>query len=160
MFRFLFIIISFSSAMIFAQQESTIDSSGITTFIEAFDAAWNTHNSPAIASLWLEDGDVMIPWGQWIMGRNQIEKHFQKESTGPFGKSKIEQSIDAIRFLNPENAVVDTTFKIEGVSDPNGVIPPSLLQHTVYILKKANNQWKIVSARMYLFQSLKAKKTK
>lgn len=152
MFRFLFIILGFSSAMIFAQNEAN-DAKAIEEFIQSFDTAWNSHNPKALASLWKEDGDLMTFWGRWMMGQSQIEKHFEQEKTGPFGKSTIQQSIDSKRFLTPQIVFIDATIKINNIDDPSGNIPSNLVEHGTYLLTKINNRWKILALRMYQFQA-------
>jgi uncharacterized protein (TIGR02246 family) len=154
MFRILFIILVFSSAMTFAQtqNETFNESAGTDTFLNDFNGAWNTHNAKAMASLWTDDGDLMTPWGQWIMSRSQIEKYFDKEQKGPFGKSTIIQTIDGTRFLTPQHILLDTTIKLDGILDRKGGLPTSLLQHGVYVLIKKDNKWQIVSARIFMFQ--------
>lgn len=153
MFRFLFSILWISSAMTFAQIQAFDDSAGINEFINAFDAAWNTHNSQAMASLWKEDGDLITPWGRWIMSQSQVEKHFAQEKTGPFGKSTMQQIIDSTRFLTPQIALLDATIRINGIVDPKGNIPPTLIQHGTYFMTKIDNKWKIIAARIFEFQS-------
>lgn len=152
MFRFLFIILGISSAMTFAQNPPSNDSAGINGFIDSFDAAWNSHNYQAMATLWKEDGDLITPWGRWMMSQGQIEKYFAQEAKGPFGKSTITQSIDSSRFVTPQIVFLDATMRVNGIVDAKGNIPPSLIQHASYLVTKIGNQWKIIAARIYQFQ--------
>lgn len=147
MFRFLFITLWLSSAMIFAQPRSSNDSSGVGEFINAFNAAWNSHNPKAIADFWVGDGDLITPWGRWIISKSQIESHFEQEKKG-----MIQQSIDSKRFLTPQFAYLDTTIKLNFTEQKENS-PPAILQHGVYLLGKVGNEWKIISLRIFQFQS-------
>ncbi len=153
MFRFLFSILLISNAMTFAQNESTYSSSNaaaeMNEFISSFNAAWNTQNSQALSSLWREDGDLMTPWGRWIIGRGQIERYFEQEKKGPFGKSTIEQSIDNTRLLTAQLALLDASIKLNNINDLG---TSNLLQHGTYLLTQVDHKWKIVSARIFHFQ--------
>lgn len=153
MLRFLFITLWITTAMTFAQNVGSQPSPDVNELLKAFDAAWNSHNSKALSSLWLEDGDLITPWGRWIMGQGQIEKHFEQENTGPFGKSTLSQSVDAVRYLTPQLVAMDASLRINNILDPSGgSITSSLLQHAFYLLTNKENQWKILSARIYMFQ--------
>lgn len=152
MYRFFFIIFLCCKAMTFAQNPGPQELEGVGNFIKSFEAAWNTHNSQALSSLWAQDGDLITPWGRWIMGPAQIEKHFEKEKLGPFGKSQIFMSIDSSRAFNPQAIVMDVTIRLQNIVDPKNEWPPSLLQHGTFLLVKNKDQWKIVSARIYQFQ--------
>ncbi len=152
MFRFLFIILGLSSAMTFAQPPSAPDKLGVDAFIQNLSTAWNSHQPKTISNFWVEDGDLITPWGRWMIGQNKIEKYFEQESQGPFAKSVIHQTVDSRRIVSAESVFVDASIRITGIQDPKGYIPPDLLQHAVYLLKKVNDQWKIVSARIYMFQ--------
>lgn len=153
MFRFLFIISAFSSAIIFAQPTTASGSLEVNQWLASFDAAWNSHNPQALSALWMKNGDLITPWGRWIMSQEQVEKHFSKEMAGSLSKMTIQQSIDSSRMLTPEYAFVDATIKLHGIADSKGEAPPPVLQHGVYVLKKIDHQWKIAAARMYLFES-------
>ncbi len=154
MFRFLFITLWISSAMIFAQHEGMDEAShGITNFINVFDSAWNAHDSKALSALWIESGDLITPWGQWIRGQSQIAKYYDQEKMGPFGKSTIQQSIDTSRFLTPQLVQVDATIKLSGIEDSKGFFPSKLVLHGVYVLAKIDHSWQLVSARIFQFQS-------
>ena len=124
----------------------------INSFLQSLESAWNAHNSNSLASLWTSNGDLITPWGRWIVGSLQIEKHFDKQKTGPLGKGKVELSLDSMRYLTAQLAVLDVTIKLSNILDPQGELPPNLLQHAVFILTKENDLWKIVSLRVYQFQ--------
>lgn len=150
MVRFLFSLFLWVSASLFAQNELPLASVEINNFLQSFDAAWNTHNTKALVSLWSPQGDFMTPQGRWIMNPTQLEKHFKSGKLGFYGKSTISQSLDAARLLNLELVIVDSTVRLDkGVKDDP---LNSLLQHAVYILIKNKEQWKILSLRMYQFQ--------
>ena len=42
----------------------------------AFQAAWNKHDTKALAALWATDGDLIDPWGVTSVGRDAVEKFF------------------------------------------------------------------------------------
>lgn len=152
MLRFFFIILALSSAIRFVHTEEARqmkEPSGqmdqnLSLFINSFDAAWNAHNFQALASLWHTDGDLITPWGQWIVGMSQIEKFFEQEMNTPRGKTNIHQTIDATRSLTPYLISLDVTIRSNH--------PQSPVQHGVYLLTNVSGKWKILSARIFQFQ--------
>lgn len=154
MFRFLSIILWASLATIFANESEPAfnDPKAIAELIQNFDKAWNSHIPKEIAGFWTSEGDLMTPYGRWIMGRNQIEKHFEMEKGTRIGRSNIQQSVDINRFLSPDLAMVDATVRVSVPGDPKGQNAQFLLQHGIYILTKEDGKWKIQSARLYQFQ--------
>ena len=41
---------------------------------DAFVAAWNKHDTKALAAGWAPDGDLINPFGRWAKGRAEVEK--------------------------------------------------------------------------------------
>lgn len=146
MIRFFFSILSFLSAMTFVHAQTQNEGAELKNFIDSFDMAWNTHNSKILSSFWISDGDWMTPKGNWIVGQNQIDSHFSEEGVGT-----ILQSIDAKRFLSKDLVFVDTTARLSGILDKNK--KDSQIWHASYLLGKVDDKWKILSLRMFQFQS-------
>lgn len=153
MFRFLSIILGLTCATLFAEETrpGANNSPAVTEFMQNFDKALNSHNPAEIANFWAPNGDLMTPWGRWMMGRTQIQKYFESERSGPMSGSMTQQNVDLNRQLSPDLISVDATVRV-AVPDSKGS-EHFLLQHGVYVLTKIDGQVKILSARLYEFQT-------
>lgn len=118
------------------------------TVIAAFIKAWNGHDPKAMAALWVEDGDLLDPWGKMSSGKRLVEKAFATDQTGRFKSSSISLSIDSVRFLG-DVAIVDTTGRITNVKGADGSPEPNLDHHVVWVMQRQGGNWRIVSARPY-----------
>lgn len=125
---------------------------GVRTLLADFVKAWNTHDSQNMVTFWATDGDIVNPNGRWGKGQNNIERILRDEQTSEIKKTTMEQTIDSIRFFQPDLVFVDATSTISGDAATMEGKPFFLEYHTVYLLQKKENVWKIVSARPYILQ--------
>jgi len=92
----------------------------ITRFIDA----WNAANAGAIADLFDEAGDLIIPTGQLMAGRVPIRAFYAKTFESGYASSRGEARILQQRQVAPKVCVIDGTWKIEHgprQSDPSAV---------------------------------------
>ena len=80
------------------------DEKAIRKAAEAFVKAFNAGDAKAVAALWAPDGDFMDVRGQVFRGRDTIEKIFAAHFATARG-SKIDITIDSIRFLGTDTAI-------------------------------------------------------
>jgi uncharacterized protein (TIGR02246 family) len=80
------------------------DEKAIRKAAETFVKAFNAGDAKALAALWAPDGDFMDVRGQVFRGRETIEKMFAAHFATARG-SKIEVTIDSIRFLGKDTAI-------------------------------------------------------
>ena len=157
MIRLLVTIICTTCAMAFSQELPKSNYSNETKQIEivlqAYDAAWNNHVPAQLASLFEENADLMTPWGRWIIGKNQIQKYFEVVNTQTYAKSRMNQTIDYLRLVTPNLALVDTSVKISDIDDPNVDKTKPFLLHCFYVIVRVNTDWKILSSRCYMFNN-------
>jgi uncharacterized protein (TIGR02246 family) len=153
-------LLSLTCAMAFSQEPVPKKTSPISTeetdlaaLIHSYDAAWNSHDPNKLADLWVPEGDLITPWGRWILGKEQIIKYLDVLKSKSYEKSIMFQSIDLTRALTKEIAIVDTTIRITGVNSPYQEEGTPLIQHGVYVAAKISDKWMIVSNRIFMFQS-------
>ncbi len=131
---------------------STPTSSGEPqTVIINFIKAWNNHDPKAMAALWVEDGDLLDPWGKMASGKRQVERAFTSDQTGRFKDSSISLSIEGVRFLGNDVAIVDASGSVSNAKNPDGSGAPVLEHHVLWVMQKQGGGWKVVSARPYIF---------
>ncbi|HEY8183976.1 MAG TPA: SgcJ/EcaC family oxidoreductase [Thermoanaerobaculia bacterium] len=122
----------------------------IRQMADDFAAAWNKHDPNAMAYFWSADGDLINPWGRKAKGLTEIQRLFQDEHNGPMKVSTYATTAMSIRMLAPALALVDYDAEIANVSLPDGSTT-TFKPHVVFIVRKTNGKWWIVSARPYAF---------
>jgi uncharacterized protein (TIGR02246 family) len=107
-----------------------------------FQAAWNRHDVPAMASMWVEDGDHVEPDGRVAKSRTDIEKLLTRQHMSVFQKSELTLTVDQIWFVTSDVALVDGRYELTDVYDPDGnLIPPRAGKLTSVLLHESGKWW-------------------
>lgn len=112
-------------------------------------AAWDKHDPKAMAAFFTEDGDVINPFGRRAKGIAEIEKLFTEEHAGPMAKSTYSGTIESIRYLGKEVAVVDVVGEIKGMKGPDGADMAPFKHRVVWIAINKDGTWKAACARAF-----------
>jgi uncharacterized protein (TIGR02246 family) len=112
-----------------------------------FAAAWNRHDSVALAGSWSPDGDLINPEGRSAKGRAEIQTLFAEEQAGLFKGSTFTNTINGIRMLTPTVAIVDASYEISNVMPPGGQATTTLKGLYTSVMMKQGGKWWTVSAR-------------
>ncbi len=72
----------------------------------AVEAAWNKHDAAAMDQGFVEDCDFVNVFGEWISGRDKLVKIHAALFAGPFRESYKRFTVEKIRFVRPEVAIV------------------------------------------------------
>lgn len=146
MIRILFAVLLMSTATLAAAN----DEPGVRAVITSFTKAWNAHNAHAMAEVWEESGDLIDPWGKKGTSKRAIESIFIGDQRDRFKDSTMTQTIDRVRFLTPDIAIVDATAKLVGAKNDQGK-SITLDHHVVWVLRFTKEGWKVAAARPYVF---------
>ena len=90
----------------------------------------------------------MNPVGRQAANRAEIERMFADEhgASGLFRSSTIKETVDRIRFVKPDVAVVHGTWQTTGAIGPQGApMSPSPSGHFMLVFVKQGSQWKIAT---------------
>ena len=129
----------------------TKDTAIIERRLGEFVTAWNKHDSTQMAAVWHDDGDLINQFGRLAKGRDQVEALFREEHAGPMKSCTHKMTISSNRLLSPEVALVDAECNLTGVRGPDGKELPVMIPHVVLALSKKDGDWKVSSARPYLY---------
>ncbi|MFN8641662.1 MAG: SgcJ/EcaC family oxidoreductase [Candidatus Binatia bacterium] len=112
-----------------------------------FAAAWNAHDPRKMASFWTLDGDTIEPDGMSAKGRDEVEKHFAEEQATAMKESEIKLVIDSVWFVTWDVALVDGSYVLLNVRDPNGQpLPPRKGLLSAVVLHE-NEKWHVAASR-------------
>ncbi len=112
-------------------------------------AAWNKHDPHLMASFWVEQGDLIDPFGHEARGPAAIEKFFASEHTGTgvMVGTTYAGTVERIRYIGKNTAVVDVAAEVSGLKGPDGGAQPPLKHHVTWVATKKAGQWMAVAAR-------------
>jgi uncharacterized protein (TIGR02246 family) len=112
-------------------------------------AAWNSHDPKVMASFWLVNGDLIDPFGRHAQGRQAIEKLFEAEHTGTgvMVGTTYAGTVENIRYIGKNVAIVDVTAEVSGMKGPDGAAMPPFKHHVTWVAEKKNGKWMAFAAR-------------
>lgn len=140
-----FLIISFSAAVSWAQMPSSMDadSAAIKQCVAAWEDAWNRHDAHATATRYVEDGDFSSTTGIPSHGWKELEEHYNAIFTTFLKDAHRTDVVKSIRFLTPEIASVDIDWQMTGAKTRDGQDVPIRKGLLTWIVTKHNGQWMI-----------------
>jgi uncharacterized protein (TIGR02246 family) len=116
---------------------------------DEWNAAWNSHDPKVMASFWLDNGDLIDPFGRHAQGRDAIEKLLEGDhtGTGPMVGTTYVGTVESIRYIGKNAAIVDVTAEVSGMKGPDGAALPPLKHHVTWVAEKKDGKWMAVAAR-------------
>lgn len=116
----------------------------IVALVNAFVDGWNAGDPVALAKPFAPDADYLNLMGLYGHGREVIVRAYRDVLTTAFRGSRIKATIEALRFVRPDVAMVDVTFDRQDAQHP----PPIPLRTLAGILAVRNGgRWQILSYR-------------
>lgn len=121
-----------------ADQNVAEDERAIRKVIADETIAWNRHEADLTPQALAEDFDIVLPTGQYFRGKPHLGKAF---STFLKNAHKM-VSVDRIRFVRPDVALVDGKFEISGSE-----IQPYPTGLQTWVMVKENQRWILMANR-------------
>ena len=128
----------------FAGIPSEIDEDTIRRLFNEYESAYNSGDSEAIASLWDNEGDLFSLSGGIFRGKSEIESFFYKTLSKNYKGSQFHQTIDQIRKLGENIAIVDGKWSITGEMLPQGYPASGIFTQ---VLVQFDGVWRITASR-------------
>ena len=116
------------------QTGSLTEEQAIRAVLARFFQGWNAHDADKMVSAYAEDIDHIDVFGEWHKGRETLRNELSRLHAGPLRNSQKNYTIEKIRFLKPDVAVVQVST--EGTGGPN---------LGTYVLEKQKAGWLTVS---------------
>lgn len=116
----------------------------IQNVLNEYAVAWNNRDHAALASMYTLDGDYTGFDGAVKRGRDAISERYEFVFATPLGGSHLSVDMGSLRFLKPDTALVDGTFKLELPSRPDGTID-NKVANFVTVMVNEDGQWRFTA---------------
>lgn len=109
-------------------------------------SAWGRADARAMAELFAEDGNLVIPSGDFLSGRSAIQNFYRSVFEHGYAGSQAGSEIKRIRVAGAM-AVVDGAWSITGARDAAGAPRPAEQGLFTAVLKKQGGKWYVLALR-------------
>ncbi len=130
---YLTIICTLPANTLAAQSLKSKDSTEIRDLLARFYEGWNTHDAEKMISVYADDIDHINAFGRWNKGKQAIKEDIIQFHAGPGKNSQKTYTIEKIRFLKPDVAIV----QVRSISAVGNI--------GTYVLSKDSGKWLVVS---------------
>lgn len=117
---------------------------------QRFNTAFNRADVKEVASFWESDGTLIGPTGNRGIGRSGVEKVFADDVNQFLRGTTSVFTIDNIRPIGRDLALLDLDHAIKGARLPDGTTGIMKL-HTVILARRQGTEWRWLDARPYAF---------
>jgi uncharacterized protein (TIGR02246 family) len=118
---------------------------------DAFLAAWNQHDSKAMAAFWAPEGDLINMYGRMAKGPAAIADNLAGEHATDMRLATMTTGTLAVRMIEPAIALADWDVDVSGVLNPDATAAPSVKEHWTILMQRKSGAWWFVVARVSSF---------
>lgn len=119
----------------------------IRTIQNKLTAAWDSADAAAIAQLYTDDGDVIIPTGLVLQGKQPIRDFYASVFASGYAGSRGHGKIVRWRAIGSTAYVVDGTWSITGVHKRDGKSAPDESGIFNAFFSKSHGRWQLAALR-------------
>jgi uncharacterized protein (TIGR02246 family) len=109
------VLVLLAASSLPAQPMGGDDPAAIRELIRLYNNAREANDPKAIEALFVADADQLVSSGEWRRGRDVLVKGAMASSARTGGTRTL--TVEAIRTVTPEVAVVDARYEISGLAD-------------------------------------------
>ena len=121
-------------------QERPADERAIRETVEAVPTALNARDWEAAAAPFAEDGDVLVPGSPLASGRAAIAAFWEQGWSAAPDDRRIAVTIQAIRFLSPDVAIVELTAEFSAGEPAR--------DRATYVIVRRGEAWQVAALRV------------
>jgi uncharacterized protein (TIGR02246 family) len=126
---------------------SETDLKAIDSVFQAYGAAWGQADAAGCASLFAADGDAIAADGALLRSPAEIKQYYEKELSGKYaGVTMTDFTLDPVRALSDNVALMNVSWRLNGVSDAATGSGPVLVRGT-FVVRREGTDWRFVAVR-------------
>lgn len=114
---------------------------------QGFAAAWDKHDTKAMAGFFAEKSTLINPFGRLAAGRAEVEKLFADEHSTVMAGTTYEVKLARVDWVTPEVAVVLWNGSIVGMKSQDGKPMPPFAHQVTVVDHKVGGKWEVVAGR-------------
>ena len=107
-----------------------------------FSSAWKKHDAALIAGFYAVDGELVTGEGRVFSGREGIEEALRGAFEGNLKDSTFTWTVEKIKFVKPDVAIVDYGAEIKGDANAEG-----MKIHVVSVMVNQGGKWLSLTTR-------------
>jgi uncharacterized protein (TIGR02246 family) len=130
-----------------AQVRAKSADSAAHVLIREFAARWADSNAVALSNLFMPDADLVIPTGVVASGRAAIRAFYAKAFAAGYAGSTTGATIEHIRQVSPDIAIVDAEWFIARAKTPSGTQAPTERGLLAAVISRDADGWGIAALR-------------
>ncbi len=116
----------------------------IRKFLSTREAAFEREDAQWLTGHFTEEGELINSSGLHVKGRKAIEKTYRELFARPHHKEvQTTHTIDEIRCVTPDVAVVDAGWALHNLKDESGKPLPDRQGRTLIVVVKKGDEWMI-----------------
>lgn len=127
--------------------EKSSDTQAIRKHVEDYVQAYNSHRVEAMDALLTDDIDTIVLPGKLLEGKAALHELFVRRHSSVAQASRLSRTVERIRFLTADIALVDGQYEATGMKDPQGNRAPPLKAWITETLRKDLGKWRTVVFR-------------
>ena len=116
-----------------AESASSKEENAIKLVLARFYEGWNAHDVEKMISVYSEDVDHINTYARWNRGKPAIREDLRSFHSGPGKNSRKTYTVEKIRFIKPDVAVV----QVRSLSAVGNI--------GTYVMTKESGEWLVVS---------------
>jgi uncharacterized protein (TIGR02246 family) len=123
---------------------SADDEAALRKVISDYAAAWSQHDPKALSKIFAEDADFVGGSGGLIKGRAAFEKIMAEEHATVFKSYTLKTTVDQIRFLKPDIALIDGAYEATHAHDDSA---NRFVGMFTLVMRKIGRDWLCLAMR-------------
>jgi uncharacterized protein (TIGR02246 family) len=117
----------------------------IRSMVEESVNRFNRGDLSAVDEFWDEGADYVSVDGRFLKGRTQMAGFFQELMK--LGGQQQRATVEQVRFITPELAIVDGSWTVTGARDAEGVELPPIEGRGFELAQQREGRWRFVATR-------------
>jgi uncharacterized protein (TIGR02246 family) len=141
------LLLSIVATALTCRAQTTADETAVRNIPQRFSQAWEKHDGHELAKIMAVDVDFVNVGADWLQGRANFETYHTRLLSGRFKNSTLTPLKIAVRFLQPNIAVLHWSWTVQGDKNEDGTPRQQRYGLFTMIVEKQSGEWLVVVAQ-------------